>query len=256
MSNIITSNVNIVNGYWGIWHHAFQTRNTQWLSIFEARIFSGNFFLGLQAHSTHIFDAQIPPKAKIVSAIQRVQAFQNSGNLAYNLPLSTFDREQHFGLPLLRPFEPFEGWRIANWDNNDVQLLDNTLGTIIETSGGVNNTGWIIRQITAPGATLANRQRMAQKFVMPAVGNTTIGRCIWQMYRVGNPTGSVRVRVHPVALDKGVEIPDESVTLATSDDVLASTIPTAPTTGNPINFFVHGRRSSFFNARCDLRIRN
>ena len=240
MAAPITTVVTPTSGYWALWHHAFQTQNTQWLSVFESRIFSGNFFLGLQASSTHIYDAQIPPGADIISATQRVTARFTSGAGAVNIPINTHDRETHEGRPLLLPFEPYEGWRGADFDQNDVDLLDNTAGTIIQVSGGVSNSNWILRQITAPGATLPNRERIGSLFTHPNVANDTIGSAIWQMFRTGNPTGSLRVRVHNVTTDQdGRTIPDESTTLATSDDVLASTVPVGPAS-SPIQFLFTG----------------
>lgn len=215
--------VTIGNGRSGLWGHVFQGANTAWLAVFEPRIRLGAFFMTLQASNSQFFDAQIPRGAEILSATMRVQAYQNSGTGALTTPINSPERNTYYTQPLLRPFEPFRGWRRDFWSDQDIDLIDNTAGTIIQTSGGINNASWIVRQITAPGGTIANRQRMGQRFVMPVVGNSTVGSVVYQMRSQGSPIGSGRVHIMGAVSELGEMVPDENI-LATSDDVLLSTI--------------------------------
>lgn len=234
----ITTIVTIDNGYWGSWNNAFQGQNTTWLAIFEPRIRAGNFFLGLQAASTHIYNAQIPRRAQIISATQRVRAYQASSG-AVNVPMNTPNRATEKGRPLIDPFNPYEGWRQTNQENIDMNVRNTINGSEIETSGGSNNVSWILRQITAPGATLPNRERMAQR-VVPTTA-FTLGNVVLFMRRANNPVGNITVRVHPmVANQDGTLIPDENTTLATSDPVAASSIATTPVSGVATTFTFSG----------------
>ena len=246
-----TVSVPIPGTNWGIWNHAFQGPNTNWL--FEQREIAGNFFLGLQGQAINIFDAGIPKGAIIESATMRVTAFQNSASIfTTNLNTSSRSSALLVDRPMASPLTHFIGWRPDQWSNADMRLDSNTASLIIETSGGTNNSNWNIRQIQAavspggvsPSSNRGHRERMAQRFTMPVVGNSTIGSVELQMFRTGLalPFTNLRVQIMGAVLDGGSLVPDEIV-LATSSNVTYASIPTAPATGAPITFsFVGGEQ--------------
>ena len=153
----------IESGYWGHWGHVFQGQNTQWLHIFERRIRSGNFFIGLQAFSSHIFDAQIPKGAVISAATFEVTAHDTSTATPVTIPLTTIDRDTYRSEPLILPFQPFTGYRRDLWSNQSIAVLSTTFTAIAGPATAPANASWKMSQITAPGATLDNRQKMAQR---------------------------------------------------------------------------------------------
>ena len=216
----------IQSGYNGHWGHVFQGANTQWLQIFEARIIAGNFFNGLQGQSAHMYDMQIPPGAKIHSAIQRVQGFQNSAVGTMNIPINTLDRGANTAgvQPMLDPFNVYTGWRRDQWTNWVLPVLSTTFTAIAQPAAGNRNGFWLYRQLIAPGGTLANRQIMAQK-ATTRTGNMTIASASLEMYRNGNPNGSVRLRIQGITTDaQGQTIPD-GIDVGVSNDLLLSTLP-------------------------------
>jgi len=223
---MISVDERIRQGYWGHWGHVFQGANTQWLAIFEPRIRAGNFFLGLQAHSSHIFDAQIPAGSVILSATLEVTAHDTSGG-AITIPLSTVDRDTYYSQPLILPFEVWEGNRKDYWTNQTMGALSTTFTAIAGAASAPANGSWIMSQIQAPGATLDNRQAMAQ-LTPTRTGNMTVASIFYELFRTGNPTGSLRVRIQGVVLDQYGEPQPDGIDVAVTDDILASSVPLGP----------------------------
>ena len=222
--------------YGSQWSHVFQNQNTQWLTIFESRVIQGNFFLGLQAQWQHAFNAQIPPGSTILSARLRMTAFQNSTPTPQTVRINTPDRDgvdRHRKQPLLLPFEPFRGWRQDQWTNFGVNVFNDVLANVASTAGGALNNQWIIKQITAPGATLANREEIGQRFQLAGAEN--ISAINWNMYRTGAPIGDIRCRIEGATSVFGVLEPDGNV-LATSAGVLATSLPVGVGAATDITF--------------------
>lgn len=228
--------VEVSDGEFGLWSHIFQGANNLWRT--DQRIISGNFFLGLQAQTSQIFAAGIPRGAIIESAVMRVTAFQTSGAAAYTTNINTPARGTRLqNRPLINPISHFIGWTKDSWSNAGMTLNSNTATLIVTTNPAATNASWAMRFEQAstsplgitPSAGRGHRERLAQGFTMPAVGNTTIGSLTAEMFRTNpGPAGNVRAHVYPAILDGGVLVPDESGgPLATSDDVAIAAIPVA-----------------------------
>jgi len=180
----------------------------------------------LQAQSAHMYDMQIPPGAVIDSAVQRVQAFQNSAAGTMNIPLNTLDRGANLAgvQPLLDPFNVYRGWRKDQLTNWVLPVLSTTFTAIAQPAAGNANGQWLYKQITAPGSTIANREIMAQKLTT-RTGNMTIASASLDMFRNGNPPGNMRLRIQGIGTDaQGQTIPD-GVDIGVSNDIVLSTLP-------------------------------
>ncbi len=227
MSTTVVADV--ANGQWGRWCHPFQGANTRWLSIFEQRIISGNFFLGLQANTFQAFQGMNIPKGAIIeSAVMRVTAFQNNFS-AYTTQLNTIDRGANIrNLPHIRPGETFQGWRPDQWTNADMVIRNILAGTIDAPAGGAANISWILRQLPPTGSPTtgsAHRDRLGQRFTVGAgsVSDRTLASVLVRLRRSAvAPAGVFRLEVMGVDADG---LPDETV-LATSDTVAMSTLST------------------------------
>jgi len=236
----ITIAVEETSDAYSTWTHVFAGLNNTWLS-FDTRQILGNFFIGLQGQTMNCWDAQIPRGSTILSATMEVTAYQNSAVPAFTGQITAPKRsaDNHRLLPMQLPFSEFIGWRTSFWSNTDIDLNDSVGGDIIETSGGVNNRFWQIKQLLRGDNTVPTRELLAQIFTMPTSASNIIGSATLQMARVGTPAGSCRILVQGITLNRGVQEPD-GITIATSDDILQSAIPAAPSTGSPISFMFTG----------------
>jgi len=210
--------------HYGTWSHVFVAQNTGWLG-FDERQFLGNFFLGLQAQAQNIWNAQIPEGAEILNATVEFLPFQNNGNLAYTTQINTPNRNAQTFIqdPIQLPFENWTGYRQDQWSTASCSALSTTFTTVFATSATIN-ASWIMRQISAVGSSIDHRDHMAQ-LVTTRTGNMTIASQLWELDRVGNPTGDLTVRIQGVTTDRGVKIPD-GIDVAVSNPVAASSIGT------------------------------
>ena len=212
--------------YWSTWSHVFQGFNTSWLG-FDQRLLLGNFFSGLQGQIQMAFDTQIPAGSTILSAELQTTAFNTSAG-ALTVQINSPDRslQQQKQDPMQAPFEIFRGYRKSQWDNAQTGALSTTFTAVYGTSVTTNG-GWLMRQITAPGGTIPNRAHMAQR-ITTRTGNMTIASLYWELFRTGNPTGDLVVRIQGVTNDRGVDIPD-GVDIAVSNPRACSSISTSAT---------------------------
>ena len=213
------------------WSHIFQGANTIWLGFGTGQLTLGNFFLGLQGQVNQAFDAQIPPGATILSATMEMTGRLNNFNPSFDAIMNSPNRALNDQIqdPIQSPFQLWEGYRQGQWSNAQVGALSTTFTAVFGTSV-TTNASWAMRQINAPGATIANRDHMAQ-LVTTRTGNMEIDFLFWDLSRTGNPTGNLTVRIQGVTLDRGVKIPDGvDVLNGVSNPVLASSIPNAQTT--------------------------
>lgn len=209
----------IQGGVYALWGHVFQGANTTWL--FTDQIRNGNFFNGLQASSSMMWDAQIPKNAVINSASIEVTARLNSNANAYTLPLNTTDRDTYQNEPLILPFSTWTGFRRDYWSDAAMGALSTTFTAIAGSATAPSNSSWIVRQL------LGWRDRMVQ-FTPTRTGNMTLAFGIWELHRTGNPLGNCRMRIQGVTLDSfGFRQPD-GIDVAVSDDVLCSSIALGP----------------------------
>ena len=216
--------VGIGNSTWGHWCHVFQGANVQWL--FDQRIRAGNFFNGLQALSSHMFDAQIPPGEVIQAATFEVEA-RDTQSGAMTIPINTPFRDNYYQEPLLLPFDLWEGYRRDFWSNQSMGALSTTFTAIAGAASAPANTSWIMSQIASPGSTLDHRQTMAQ-LTPTRTGNMEIAFIFYELFRTGNPVGSLRVRIQGVTQDQYGQDQPDGIDIAVTDDVLASSVGLGP----------------------------
>lgn len=213
--------------YWATWSHVFQGANTSWLA-FDTRQIMGNFFIGLQGQTQNAWNTQIPKGSVVTAATMeftpQANNFGGSFDAIMNSPNRVLAGQSQD--PLQAPFNIFRGYRRDMWSNAQVGALSTTFTAVFGTSV-TTNASWIMRQITAPGGTLANRDHLAQR-ITTRTGNMTIASLFWDLSRTGNPTGDLRVRIQGVVLDRGVNIPD-GIDVAVSDPIAASAVPLAAT---------------------------
>lgn len=217
------------------WSHVFQGGNTTWL-FFDTRQIMGNFFLGLQGQTFNGWNTRIPPRSTILAATMEFTPFDTRIG-AYSTTMNTPDRagEIFSHRAVQKPFQLYEGWSQDGWSNMDIDVDGNTGLGIIETSGGVSNASWILKQAIEIGAVSSWRENLAELITWPAAAVTVIGTATLQMIRTGNPAGSMRLQLRDTVFEKFIRVPGPNI-LAVSDDILVSAVPTAPATGSPIAF--------------------
>ena len=208
------------------WSHVFQGANAIWLGFGNGRLTVGNFFNGLNGQIQQEFNAQIPPGSTIVSATMEMTPalnnFAGSFDVFVNTPNRALVTQRQD--PLQEPFNLWEGYRLDLWSNAQVGALSTTFTAVFGTSV-TTNASWILRQISAPGATIPMSDHLAQ-LITTRTGNMTIASLFWDMSRTGNPIGNLRVRIQGVTLDRGVKIPDGvDVPNGVSNPILASSVP-------------------------------
>jgi len=217
------------------WSHVFQGKNVTWLP-FDTTQRIGNFFLGLQGQTENAWNTQIPIGSKIISAT--MEFFPNTNNAAaYTTEMNSPDRrvDQQTLDPVKQPFETFTGWRRDFWTNQTIAVLSTTFTAIAGPATAPANGEWSAAQLIAPGATIPMQNRFGQRVTVRPGPNQEVSFAGYEMFRTGNPAGSLRVRIQGVAFDRGVSIPD-GVDIAVSSDVLASTLVVG-SPGGLIGFF-------------------
>ena len=171
-----------------------------------------------------------------------MEFFPNTNQAAaYTTQMNSPDRrvDQQTLDPAKKPFENFTGWRRDFWTNQTIAVLSTTFTAIAGPATAPANGAWSLAQIAAPGSSIPMQDRFGQRVTVRQTTNTEVDFAGYEMYRTGNPTGSLRVRIQGVTIDRGVTIPD-GVDIAVSADVLASTLLVGSPGGLIGFFFVPG----------------
>ena len=177
----------------------------------------GNVFLGIMSSFWMRFNVpDIPATAIIKSAsLELVPSIARGGTSS---PL--------IRTPFRRAWAPdrFTGWTAEFWGSFFANMRNTGGGLIVATSAAVNQSWNLRQQPLAP----QRRQRLAQRFVVPAGPGATLGSIDLDMYRVGSPPGSCRIKVYAetTSFVTGGSIPDDATLLATSDDVVSTSVST------------------------------
>lgn len=229
--SIVVSQPGSGNRY-STWSHIFQGANTIWFGFGTGNLTLGNFFAGLQGNVQSAFDAQIPPGATIVSATFEMTAATTNANPAFTATINSPNRnvQSYYQDAIQTPFELYEGYRQDAWSNAQVGALSTTFTAVFGTSV-TTNANWSMRQISnaAAGATIDMNDHLAQ-LITTRTGNMTIASLFWDLSRVGNPAGTLRVRIQGVTVDRGVKIPNGiDVANGVSNTILCSSVPNAQT---------------------------
>lgn len=207
------------------WCHIFQGANTTWIGANQLTI--GNFFNGLPAQCQNMWNAQIPPLSKILSATVEFTPAVSNANPSFTTKIVSPDRGP--GAPvahdaILLPFEPFLGYRQNLWSTESVGCLSTTFTTVAATSI-TPNASWNMAQEIAPGATVPFRRKLAQ-LIETRTGNMEVDFAFWELQRFGSPSGSMVAYIQGTKVDRGLTVPDDDNIIATSDPVLCSSILT------------------------------
>jgi hypothetical protein len=210
---------------WASWFHIFGSKNS---TAGNPTVVIGNFFVGLQAGNTVLFQAlDLPARATIISATADFEA--RTANVApISIDLNSPARDLYRSRPYRFPYGMQQQWRQNFWDAPELDLrrADFTLIADSPIVPALINTNWTInaqKDFVAAGVLTPDTAEAIQRQRMGALMTPTITDVLTQGFltisRVGADQGrSLFIDIHEViTTDDGQFLPDDDKILATSD---------------------------------------
>lgn len=222
--------------------HVFQGRNLLWKTD---NVIFGNFFLGLQSYGGWNFTGHVIPKgAEILAATVTFTANTTSGPLSGTGTLQsafrTIDNRWAGDANRVRT-----GWSRQAWADFDTRVRDTSPADVIDSHGATPAPVLWAAKWTDPAvpsiAPSVRYQRISQSLDAPST--FTLGEVVLPLFRTTlPPTGNLFVDIlanDPTGPNpQEPDSPDDLTVLATSDAVLASSLP--PTTTADVTFAFSG----------------
>jgi len=184
----------------------------------DTQLLVGNIFLGIQGGCVFKFTgAGIPKGSTIKSAVIDVVADDSSGAAGVTTQIQGVAMGPDKAWVPGRYGLSTPKWRRDFWGTFAADVRNLAAATIVDTVPAATNQTWGLRQL------LGFRQKMAQRFTVPAGAGDTLGDIRLELTRAGAPAGTLSLEVRvPRDNDPTGEL------LAVSDPVVAAGIPAGP----------------------------